>query len=282
MASERASWVATFVGGGLTLLTAAAAGLGAARGIWIGAALAGVVAFAVAGWLHTHPEAAAGPAADLVPPNHLHELRNRLEDLTDRVNGEEVCDFGDPPKRRQLNREAMAAHFPTLVSKLEEWNRAISAKTCARHRLRTRLLPAVANIDIDIDISPEESEAIAESLADTHPRPILENQWQLLSTGIGFIATDTPSGTMVRLPGPTSRLAQDQFARLLTRIRAINLEAEEWNEGRDLRAANQALAKLPRDELLDELRAAHFRHSVPLSSACPACAGALPDQSTGL
>jgi hypothetical protein len=268
-----------FVGGGLTLVTAAAGGLGAPRGIWIGAAIAGVVAFALAIRLHAHPETNAGASTDLVPPQHLQELRDRLTELMVEVNDEKVCDFDDPPERRQLNQEAIAAHFPTLIPKLEEWNRAVGANTCARNKLRTRLLPAVASADIGI--SGDEVEAIAESLADAHPQPILEGQWQLLSTGIGFFAADARSKMMVRLSQPTLRLAQDQFARLLAHVRAIQTEAREWREGRGLRAANQALETFSRDELLDELRAAQSRHSVRVSPDCPACADLLPGLSAG-
>jgi hypothetical protein len=287
MASERSSLIATLVGGGLTLVTAAAAGLGASSDIWIGAAVAGLASFAAAAWLHVRSKAKVPPkAARVIPAQHLDDLRKRLACLAAQVERSEVCDYRDPPGRRQFNREEIANHFPKLAAKLGEWDQAILCKAKAQQVLRERLHQAAERIGVgllDYDVK-----GISKVLVDTQAhastpseqRALSDSGWRLSAAGRGSYLATMNGEVVATMSGPTARLAQDEFAHFLARVKNVRAQVSAWDEAQTLRDAERRLQELHEGELVDELRAAQYRHEIPVSFGCPACAGVFSDTAT--
>ena len=71
-----------------------------------------------------------------VPDEHRDQLRGHLGALIRQVRSGQRADYGDPDGGAPQNRSVLAAHFPKLVERLDEWNAAVDRSARSRPVLR--------------------------------------------------------------------------------------------------------------------------------------------------
>lgn len=90
------------------------------------------------------PEVLRTPVGDV----HERQLHDLLDALTDAVRSGQRCEYGDLPDGEGHNRQAVAAHFPDLISSLDEWDKAVARRRAAPVVARERLKDGIWNAEV--------------------------------------------------------------------------------------------------------------------------------------
>jgi hypothetical protein len=112
----------------------------------------------------------------LVPEEHRAQLRGLLGGLMNAVWRDQPADFADPPGLRPHNRPVIAAHYPELAEKVEEWDAAVTRDAAAGPALRAA------------------AESLADQLGVTDER--FDGRVELLDVLCKFVTDRSVAGTL--------------------------------------------------------------------------------------
>ncbi len=211
-----------------------------------------------------------------VQPRHADELRERLQTLVNAVTSDRPGSYGDPSDGRPLRREQFVAHFPDLVSQLDEWNAALEQRRVAPTRLREAFDRAIEERQLDRDLYDRSALAesltqltMARSLAD-QPEHSSELAWEGFADPDGSLSLGIRYGpgvgiTVAHVP---SRSESDRAMRAIEDLFA---DAQSWSETREVRGAHDALEAFGKIALRDNLATVQQRQEFRVAIDCPAC-----------
>jgi len=276
---------------GISFATAAAKGLDAPKGVWIGLAITAAAVFLVAIVMHVRTPLSAGVDVQFATDKHASELDAMLLDALTAVEGGNARAKDDP-----LAREMFALHFAALDETLLRWDETNIRRTSAPGRLESRFLQELQ--EQELDETRYAPSVIAREFTDITRRRSLRGEletplpaafgtpdsiWRAWPTAhpmggtITFRNEGRGQGPAVHMPfgSLSDEEFEAEFAARLPELVAPLLEllnqAQKWSEASEERVAVEELRAFPKEGLCEAIKKMRLKPHFPTVDGCPGC-----------